>query len=102
MVNIFLGSVLPAFHLEDSAVYVMIVYLFALALLVAFEFYLACSKETDDENYRVISKPQDDEVELDPVPFSQATRNIRKVSVFILSLSKMSKLKIHENCRITK
>lgn len=78
VVNIFLGSVLPAFHLEDSAVYVMIVYLLALALLVAFEFYLACSKETDDENYRVISKPQDDEVELDPAPLSQATRNIRK------------------------
>ena len=62
VINIFLGSVLPVFHLDDSAVYVMIVYLLVLAAVVVFEIYLALVKAKDVSNYRILSKPQDDEV----------------------------------------
>ena len=79
MVNIFLGSVLPAFHLEDSAVYVMIVYLLGIALVVAFELYLARRAVVDGDNYRVLSKPHDDEVELEPAPLRRAQSDLRKV-----------------------
>ena len=79
MINIFLGSVLPAFHLEDSAVYVMMVYLLALAFIVAFELYLACSQDKSDEDYRVLARPHDDEVEVAPVRLGQAQSNLTKV-----------------------
>ena len=68
VVNIFLGSTLPAFHLDDSGVYVMIVYLLGLAAVVLFDIYLTCSQTKDLSNYCVLSKPQDDEVELAPLP----------------------------------
>lgn len=79
MINIFLGSVLPTFHLENSAVYVMIVYLLVLVAVVVFEIYLACMKATDISNYRVLSKPQDDEVELTSAPVSRTQSDIKKV-----------------------
>lgn len=79
MVNIFLGSVLPAFHLEDSAVYVMIVYLLVLAFIMAFELYLAFSEDKSAEDYRVLARPHDDEVEVAPVRLSQAHSNLMKV-----------------------
>lgn len=79
VVNIFLGSVLPAFHLEDSAVYAMIVYLLVLAFIMAFELYLACSQDKSAEDYRVLARPHDDEVEVAPVRFSQAQSDLRKV-----------------------
>ncbi|KAM7447097.1 DOMON domain-containing protein frrs1L [Porites harrisoni] len=78
VVNIFLGSVLPAFHLEDSAVYVMIVYLLVLAFIMAFELYLAFSEDKSDEDYRVLARPHDDEVEVAPVRLSQAHSNLTK------------------------
>ena len=79
VVNIFLGSILPVFHLEVSAVYVMIVYLLALAFVMAFELYLACSQDKSDEDYWVLARPHDDEVEVAPVRVSQAQSNLRKV-----------------------
>ncbi|CAH3167988.1 unnamed protein product [Porites lobata] len=78
VVNIFLGSILPVFHLEVSAVYVMIVYLLALAFVMAFELYLACSEDKSDEDYRVLARPHDDEVEVAPVRVRQAQSNLRK------------------------
>ena len=81
MVNIFLGSVLPAFHLEDSAVYVMVVYLLAIVAVVAFELYLARISVTDVDIYRVLSKPQDDQVELTPTPRTRTPSDLRKVSL---------------------
>ena len=79
MVNIFLGSILPAFHLEVSGVYVMIVYLLALAFVMAFELYLACSQDKSDEDHRVLARPHDDEVEVAPVLLSRAHSNLTKV-----------------------
>lgn len=79
VINIFLGSVLPAFHLDNSAVYAMIVYLLVLAAVVGFEIYLAVMKARDISNYRVLSKPQDDEVELTPAPVSRTQSDIKKV-----------------------
>ena len=79
MVNIFLGSVLPVFHLEDSAVYVMIVYLLVLAAVVVFEIYLALVKAKDVGNHSVLSTPQDDEVELASAPFGRTQGDIKKV-----------------------
>ncbi|XP_078352613.1 ferric-chelate reductase 1-like isoform X2 [Oculina patagonica] len=78
VINIFLGSVLPAFHLDNSAVYAMIVYLVVLAAVVGFEIYLAVMKATDISSYRVLSKPQDDEVELTPAPVSRTQSDIKK------------------------
>ncbi|KAJ7350979.1 DOMON domain-containing protein frrs1L [Desmophyllum pertusum] len=79
VINIFLGSVLPTFHLDNSAVYVMIVYLLVLVAVVVFEIYLACMKATDISNYRVLSKPQDDEVELTSAPVSRTQSDIKKI-----------------------
>lgn len=76
VINIFLGSVLPVFHLEDSAVYVMIVYLLVLAAVVVFEIYLALVKAKDD-NYRILAKPQDDEVEFTSAPVGKS--DIKKI-----------------------
>lgn len=77
MINIFLGSVLPVFHLDDSAVYVMIVYLLVLAAVVVFEIYLALVKAKDVRNYRILAKPQDDEVEFTSAPAGKS--DIKKV-----------------------
>ena len=82
VLNIFLGCILPAFHLEDSGVYVMIVYLLGIAAVVFFELYLACSTASDGDNYRVLSRPDDDEVEVTTVPARQALDDIRKVRLF--------------------
>lgn len=79
VINIFLGSVLPIFHLDNSAVYVMIVYLLILAAVVMFEIYLAVMKTKDIGNYRVLSKPQDDEVELTSAPVGRTQSDIKKV-----------------------
>lgn len=79
VINIFLGSVLPVFHLDNSAVYVMIVYLLVLAAVVVFEIYLALMKAKDVGNYRVLSKPQDDEVELTSAPVGRTQSDIKKV-----------------------
>ena len=79
MINIFLGSVLPVFHLDDSAVYVMIVYLLVLAAVVVFEIYLALVKAKDVGNYCVLSKPQDDEIELTSAPVGRTQSDIKKV-----------------------
>ena len=79
VINIFLGSVLPVFHLDDSAVYVMIVYLLVLAAVVVFEIYLALMKAKDVSNHRILSKPQDDEAELTSAPFGQTQSDIKKV-----------------------
>jgi len=79
VINIFLGSVLPVFHLDDSAVYVMIVYLLVLAAVVVFEIYLALVKAKDVSNYSVLSTPQDDEVELTSAPVSRTQSDIKKV-----------------------
>ena len=87
MINIFLGSVLPVFHLDDSAVYVMIVYLLVLAAVVVFEIYLALVKAKDVGNYRVLSKPQDDEVELTSVPVGRTQGDIKKVRLLTSSKS---------------
>lgn len=58
--------------------YVMIVYLLGIALVVAFELYLARSAVVDGDNYRVLSKPHDDEVELEPAPLRRAQSDVRK------------------------
>jgi len=79
VINIFLGSVLPVFHLDDSAVYVMIVYLLVLAAVVVFEIYLALVKAKDVSNYSVLSTPQDDEVELTSAPVSRTQSDIKKI-----------------------
>jgi len=79
VINIFLGSVLPVFHLDNSAVYVMIVYLLVLAAVVVFEIYLALVKAKDATNYCVLSKPQDDEVELTSAPVRRTPSDIKKV-----------------------
>lgn len=79
VINIFLGSVLPVFHLDDSAVYVMIVYLLVLAAVVVFEIYLALVKAKDVSNYRILSKPQDDEVKLTSAPVGKTQSDIKKV-----------------------
>ncbi|PFX23976.1 putative ferric-chelate reductase 1 isoform X2 [Stylophora pistillata] len=95
VINIFLGSVLPAFHLESSAVYVMIVYLLVLAAVVMFEIYLAYKQGKSVKEYCVLSKPQDDEVELTTVSASRTEIDVEKVfklhtimfGVLILALS---------------
>lgn len=80
MVNIFLGCVLPAFHLENSAVYVMIVYLLALASVCGFEFYLTLCTKIDADNYKVLSRPDSDEVEVAVTSRRQNSGDVRKVS----------------------
>ena len=82
VINIFLGCILPAFHLEDSGVYVLIVYLLGIAAVVFFDLYLACSTASDGDNYRVLSRPDDDEVEVATVPARQTFDDIRKVRLF--------------------
>ena len=79
VINIFLGSVLPAFHLESSAVYVMIVYLLVLAAVVMFEIYLACKQGKSVREYCVLSKPQEDEFDLTPVSASGTEIDVEKV-----------------------
>nr|XP_058952023.1 putative ferric-chelate reductase 1 isoform X3 [Pocillopora verrucosa] len=95
VINIFLGSVLPAFHLESSAVYVMIIYLLVLAAVAMFEIYLACKQGKSVREYCVLSKPQEDEVDLTPVSASGTEIDVEKVfklhtimfGVLILALS---------------
>lgn len=78
VVNIFLGCVLPAFHLENSAVYVMIVYLLALASVCGFEFYLTLCTKIDADNYEVLSRPDSDEVEVAVTSRRQNSGDVRK------------------------
>lgn len=78
VVNIFLGCVLPAFHLENSAVYVMIVYLLALASVCGFEFYLTLCTKIDADNYKVLSRPDSDEVEVAVTSRRQNSGDVRK------------------------
>ena len=59
--------------------YAMIVYLLVLAAVVVFEIYLAVMKARDISNYRVLSKPQDDEVELTSAPVGRNESDIKKV-----------------------
>ena len=59
--------------------YVMIVYLLVLAFIMAFELYLAFSEDKSAEDYRVLARPHDDEVEVAPVRLSQAHSNLTKV-----------------------
>ena len=79
MINIFLGSVLPVFALDNSAVYVMIVYLLVLAAVVVFEIYLALVKAKDVSNHRMLSNPEDDEADVASAPFSRTQTDIKKV-----------------------
>ncbi|XP_068726811.1 ferric-chelate reductase 1-like [Montipora capricornis] len=76
--NIFLGCLLPAFHLENSAVYVMLVYLLAIAGIVSFELYLTLCTKSDIDDFRVLSRPEDDEVEVALTPRRHNTGDIRK------------------------
>lgn len=78
VVNIFLGCVLPAFHLDNSAVYVLLVYILGCCAVVIFEFYLACQRPSGADDYRVLSRPEGDEVEVVPVPRRQTGGEIRK------------------------
>ncbi|XP_015774001.1 PREDICTED: putative ferric-chelate reductase 1 [Acropora digitifera] len=78
VVNIFLGCVLPAFLLENSAVYVMIVYLLALASVCGFEFYLTLCTKIDADNYKVLSRPDSDEVEVAVTSRRQNSGDVRK------------------------
>ncbi|KAK2547459.1 Ferric-chelate reductase 1 [Acropora cervicornis] len=79
VLNIFLGCVLPAFHLENSAVYVMIVYLLALASVCGFEFYLSLCTKTDADDFNVLSRSDGDEVEVAVTSRRQNSGDFRKV-----------------------
>ena len=58
----------------------MIVYLLALASVCGFEFYLTLCTKIDGDNYKVLSRPDSDEVEVAVTSRRQNSGDVRKVS----------------------
>lgn len=57
----------------------MIVYLLALASVCGFEFYLTLGTKIDADNYKVLSRPDSDEVEVAVTSRRENSGDFRKV-----------------------